>query len=372
MNILFSTTYYHPYVSGLSLYVKRLARELVKRKYSVDVLCMRHDALLLQEERIDNVFVHRATPLFRLSKGFLSFDFIRQSYALSYPADVIVINLPQFEGAWLALWAKIFQKKLIVIYHSELILPRGGLNRLVQWLVELSNTITLSLADTVVTYTEDFAKHSRLLQKYSNIQTVYPPIPQPTVHTSMVNRLKKKIGNADVVIGVAARLAQEKGIEYLIEAIPMINDTYKVVIAGSLEPVGEEAYRNKILNMVKQYSDKIVFLGNIAEEDMGSFYQCIDILVLPSVNSTETFGMVQVEAMMCGVPVIASNLPGVRIPIQKTGMGIVVPIRDSQKIADAMSTILKNKQTYVKNKEVITKIFSQENTIQFYEELFKN
>ena len=54
---------------------------------------------------------------------------------------------------------------------------------------------------------------------------------------------------------------------------------------------------------------------------MGSFYTCIDVLVVPSINSTEAFGLVQVEAMMMGVPVVASDLPGVRVPVQKQGWG---------------------------------------------------
>jgi len=122
--------------------------------------------------------------------------------------------------------------------------------------------------------------------------------------------------------------------------------------------------------LVEKYKDYVVFLGEVKSEDMGSFYSLIDVLVLPSINSTEAFGMVQVEAMMVGVPVVASDLPGVRVPIQKTGMGKIVPIKDSHKLAEAVVEVLVNKKKYVKDKEFITEKFSIENTINFYNILF--
>jgi hypothetical protein len=70
---------------------------------------------------------------------------------------------------------------------------------------------------------------------------------------------------------------------------------------------------------------------------MPAFFAACDVVVVPSLNSTETFGLVQVEAMLCGTPSIASDLPGVRRPPRMTGMGEVVPIGDSSALAEASS-----------------------------------
>lgn len=133
-----------------------------------------------------------------------------------------------------------------------------------------------------------------------------------------------------------------------------------------MTPVGEEVYKQKIFSLIRKYRDSTVFLGEIAPEAMGSFYKLLDILVLPSVNSTEAFGMVQVEAMLMDVPVVATNLPGVRVPIARTGMGLIVPPGDAGALARAICAVLTRKKDFVKPGRVIQDEFSLANTISSY------
>jgi len=383
MKILFSITYYCPYVSGLSIAVKRLAEALVKRGFKPTVLCMQHEKILKPEERTKGVRIMRARPWLAASKGFLSWEFVRLAWQLVKETETVVVNLPQLEGLIPALLAKIFGKRLIAIYHCEVVLPEGFINTIIQSFLEISNFLTLLMADQVVTYTGDFAKHSKLLKslkelkKDQKILTVYPPIPAPRISLAVRKRLKEEIGEADILIGVAARLAAEKGLEYLFEATTLLkfkiqHSTFKIAVAGPKEPVGEEAYKQKIIKLAKKYKKQTVFLGSLPEEEMGAFYSLIDVLVLPSVNSTEAFGMVQVEAMYGGVPAVVSNLPGVRVPVAKTGMGIIVEPKNSQAIAEAISEVIKHKERYVKDKDVIAGEFSLAKTLDFYAKLFSS
>ena len=133
-----------------------------------------------------------------------------------------------------------------------------------------------------------------------------------------------------------------------------------------MRPVGEEHYKQKILRLVEQNKEYVAFLGELSEEEMGSFYSLLDVLVLPSVNSTEAFGMVQVEAMMTGVPVVATDLPGVRVPVQKTGMGKIVPIKNSRKLAEAIIEVLSNTEKFTRNAEIAKKEFSIDRCLTFY------
>ncbi|MBI5451889.1 glycosyltransferase family 4 protein [Candidatus Gottesmanbacteria bacterium] len=401
MKILFSLTYYTPYLSGLTLYVKRLAEALAKKDYQITVLSMQYDKKLPSEETIRKVKIVRAKVLGQISKGFISLDWIIKSWQEVRKNDVIIVNLPQFEGIIPALFGKILGKKVISMYHCEVVLPSGILNTVVEWLLHFSHLITLSISDKVITYTKDFADHSKILPHFrSKLEFVYPPIIEPKINKRVQKILMDKIDlKGQFVIGLAARLAAEKGIEYLLEAIPEIElrirnyesrtskaintprmvakqrlrllrgEGIKIAIAGSLEPVGEEKYKGKILNLVEKYKDHVVFLGELKEEEMGAFYSLCDVLVLPSINSTEAFGMVQVEAMMMGVPVVATDLPGVRVPIQKTGMGKLVPAKNSHKLAEAVIEILLNRKKYIKNKEFIKEEFSFDKTIKFYEKL---
>jgi len=104
---------------------------------------------------------------------------------------------------------------------------------------------------------------------------------------------------------------------------------------------------------------------------MPAFFAACDVLVVPSLNSTESFGLVQVEAMLCGTPSIASNLPGVRQPPRITGMGEVTPIGDSNALADAIVRVIEEPGRYIRPRHEIEEAFSLEQTVAGYEALFR-
>lgn len=376
MKLLSTITYYSPYMSGLTLYAKRLTERLAATGIKNKILTMRYDRKLPVRELINGVEIVRSRPLWAVSKGFISLDFTFKSLTCCLWADVILVNLPEFEGVAAAFFGKIFGKKVIAVYHCEVILPDSFVNKLIQSFLNFSNWLTLYLSETIITYTDDFADHSKLLSSFrQKVKVIYPPVERLKVNKRVQKIIQDKVGRPKpVLIGIAARLAAEKGVEYALEAIPLIaeklkNKHFKIIIAGPLSPIGEVNYKQKILNLARQYEASVVFLGEIKAEDMGSFYSLLDVLVLPSVNSTESFGMVQVEAMMMGVPVVASDLPGVRVPIKKTGMGIIVPVANSQKLAEAIVEVLVNKKEFIRRRELIEKEFSREKTIDLIERI---
>lgn len=363
MKLLFSVTYYSPYISGLTLCVQRLAENLTLKKYPVTVLCMRHDPRLPLAEKIAGVQVVRARPLLRVSKGYLSLDWVIQAWRQIKNHDIVVINLPQFEGFIPALFAKISGKKVVALYHCEIVYPR----KLIQKLVEFSNLTTLILADSAVTYTKDYAESSRLLKPFGRKLTyIYPPV----VLTKTFKKPPVRKLPGDIWIGVAARLAREKGFENILAALDLINLPVKLVVAGPIEPVGEEKYRRQIMSLIGKNKGKIIFLGALDPAGMTGFYKSIDVLVLPSVNSTESFGMVQVEAMFAGVPVVASDLPGVRVPIRLTGMGVLVPPGNPSGLARAVIQVVRNRPDYARGRSLARKTFPLAGSLDLYEKLF--
>lgn len=376
MKILFSLTYYLPYLSGLTIYVARLAEGLSKKGYRVEVLASQHEKDLPSKEKIGGIKVVRVPYIIKINKGFVMPAYLWQSFLSVRRVDRVIINLPQFEGFIVAFLAKLLGKKLLCIYHCEVELSTGLGNKLVGLLLHGANLLSLFMADRIITYTEDYARHSRFLPRFwPKLEFIYPPIPQPEVDQKLQKRLGKLTpGKKCFVIGVAARLAAEKGIEYLLETIPLLEETLDkdfIILFAAPLPVGEEKYLQKLTPLLKKYQHYLRFAGVIPYQKMGSFYKFLDLLVLPSVNSTESFGMVQVEAMMMGVPVVATDLPGVRVPIQKTGMGIIVPPKKPEELAKAIAKIFNNKHFYTPGVSKIGKIFNPEETIHAYNQLLR-
>jgi glycosyltransferase involved in cell wall biosynthesis len=175
-------------------------------------------------------------------------------------------------------------------------------------------------------------------------------------------------------IGYAARFATEKGIEYLVEAMPRLLERFprlKVLFAGPYRDViGEETYRQRLTPRIAALGDHWEFLGTLRPEELPPFYGALDCLLVTSVNSTESFGLVQVEAMLCGTPVVASDLPGVRQPVRTTGMGEVVPVGDPAALAEGITKVLADRARYVRPRVDVERVYDLDVTVSAYERLF--
>ena len=200
-----------------------------------------------------------------------------------------------------------------------------------------------------------------------------PPIEKSVADKNFLNKLLGLKKN-NIWIGYAGRISSEKGLEYLIDACrDGACPVSTLVFAGPYgkDIAGENNYYNKIIDLLRKYNIKHMFLGNLTGKQLSAFYRSIDVLVLPSVNQTEAFGMVQAEAMISGTPVIASNLPGVRISIRLTKMGIIVEPKNVTQLSQAIGNILKNKNKFT-NKELVKNaqnIFDIKKVYKFYDNL---
>ena len=178
------------------------------------------------------------------------------------------------------------------------------------------------------------------------------------------------------VIGMASRFATEKGVEILLDAMPRVLEVFPnamVQFAGSYQNIiGEEAYYERLYPRIDAYQEegRWKFMGNLAPEQMARFYPNLDVLVMPSLNSTEAFGLVQIEAMMNGTPSIASALPGVRQPVMRHSMGEVVPIGDSAALAEALIRVLSEPEKHQQDPEPIMTEYKPDTIASTYEALF--
>ncbi len=377
MKILIVLTYYRPHISGLTIYVERLARALAQRGHRVTVLTSHYDKSLPTRQVLDGVTVLRHPVLVRVSKGSIMPGFLSRAWILMRQNDIVSVQLPQAEGGPLAFIGRCLARKPVVLtYHSDLRLPPGFINRVIERLVFWSNSTAAVFADRISAYTEDFARHSPYLSKFGDkIVVIPPPIQIPSPAADAVAALKQRYHtNGHAVIGFAARFAEEKGINYLLGSIPFVREkipAVKYLLAGEYKNVIGENVWERLQPQVQQYREHMEFLGQVPVEEMGNFFGACDVLTVPSINSTETFGLVQVEAMLSGCPVVATNLPGVREPIRMTGMGEIVPIKDARALADAIVRVLQNRGKYVRPRQEVAEMFAIEKTVAAYERLFE-
>jgi glycosyltransferase involved in cell wall biosynthesis len=176
---------------------------------------------------------------------------------------------------------------------------------------------------------------------------------------------------------MVTRFAAEKGVEILLEALPVVLEKYpkaQVLFAGQFQNVlGEGVYHDHLMPFIRKFKSTShwFFLGNLDPHQLSAYYPNIDILVVPSLNSTEAFGLVQIEAMINNVPCVASDLPGVRQPVMMTGMGKIIPIGDAQALARAILEILAEPKKYLRDPAEIARPFDPDSTAAEYEKLFE-
>ncbi len=380
MKILTVLTYYRPHTSGLTIYVERLAKSLVQLGHEVTVLTSQYEKDLPREEVQNGVRIVRAPVLFRVSKGVIMPTFGWLAWKLVLGHDIVHLHLPQFDAAGVALRGTLLKKPTFITYHCDLKLPKSPINWTINSIVNLMNYLAGMLADGIGAYTEDFASHSPYLQRFSDkVQVILPPVTMPKVSAKRVKDFHKTNNPRGLspVIGMATRFASEKGVEILLNALPKVMESYPettVLYAGQYQDVmGEQAYYERLLPRIQTYQDQGQwgFLGVLNPEEMALFYKNLDVLVVPSLNSTETFGLVQIEAMIRGTPSIASNLPGVRVPPKLTGMGEVVPTGDVDALADAIIQIVSQPKKYLGSPNEIEKQFDPLVNAAVHEQIYK-
>jgi glycosyltransferase involved in cell wall biosynthesis len=378
MRTLLALTYYRPHISGLTIYVERLARALAARGHHVTVLTSQYSRELPREEDVDGVHVVRVPVAFRVSKGVVMPTYGIEATRQVLAHDVLSVHLPQFDAWGLALRGRLLRRPSVLTYHCDLELPPGALNRVAERAIDAANAVAARFANRIVAYTTDYAEHSALLRRHaSKLEIIGPPVVMPAPSAADVAAFRAAHGlDGTPLIGFAARFAAEKGVETLVAALPSLLESFPsatVLFAGAHEGiVGEEAYRRSLTPAIDALGDRWRFLGPLdPDREMPAFFGAADVLVVPSVNSTESFGLVQVEAMLCGTPVVASDLHGVRQPVRLTGMGEIVPPGQSDSLAAALSRVLADPDAYRRPRPAVAALFDPGRTVDAYEALFE-
>ncbi len=378
MRILIILTYYRPHYSGLTIHAEREARALVERGHHVTVLTSRFDPNLPFQETRDGVRIVRPKVWFHISKGVIMPSMVYWASKLASQADVVHLHAPQLDAAPIALINRLLRKPVVLTYHCDLLLPTGFVHRLANFVSNVANHITAGSAQVIVHNTRDYAEHSPFLSNYlDKLYPILPPVEvaQISEQDRLAFREKFNITPDQRLIGMAARLATEKGVEYLVQALPIVQQrfpTARVLFVGPYQNVvGEMGYAQRLAPLIQSAGQHWSFLGVVSPQEMAAFFHECEVTVLPSINSTESYGLVQVESMTCGTPVVASDIPGVRVPVTMSGTGQIVAPGDVNELAKALIAILEDPDAYQGNPEKVVQLSTPQSVAVEYETAFR-
>ncbi len=342
MRIVQTNKAYFPKVGGIETTITNLSEGLVKQyNASVEVLtCNNLRSIEYVKKKLNGVEI-TYLPTF----GFVASLPISIAYMNSLSkltGDILHVHEP-FPWADLSY---IFSSKvrknfsrLVVSWHSDIVRQKWALSFYRPYIHKF-----LKMADKILVSNKNLIEFSEYLPKYKSKCEVIPLGAKLDWVNNTSNRTDrvKKIKNdyASPLVLFVGRLVYYKGIQFLIEAISKLPDV-KLVIIGS-GPL-EQKLIQQICSL--NLKERIKILPEVDEETLHSYYEACDIFVLPSVEKSETYGIVQIEAMACGKPVVCTELKtGTTFINQHERTGFVVPPRDSNALAEAIQKLIFNEE----------------------------
>ena len=371
LKVLIVLLYYHPHSTGLTQYVQMLAEELARRGHQVTVAASCHSRELpLGESTLNGVRVVRLWAPVTISRGRLMPTYPWVMNRLIREHDVVNIHIPLLETALVAFVAGIAGVNVIATHHGDLILPRSPFNDLITKIMFGLYKYMAKRVPVIIGPSDDYADNSYYLRPFRDkVRAIYPPMAIPEPNPAGACKLREQWQcDGGPVIGYAGRFVQEKRPDLLIRSLDVINRQHpraRIVFAGEYDISYEGAWQRH-QDLVKQYESQLIFLGLIRDkQQLADFYAACDLIVMPS--DSDCFALVQVEAMLCGTPVVMTDIPGGRVPVTITGMGKLAKPGDSRSIGEKTLEILADPERFRQPREFIRGVFSFDECMNRYE-----
>ncbi len=360
---------FYPILGGVEKVMYDLTVGLSERGVDCDMMC----ALAEGGSQVTAINEHArligCRTLKKVAATMISPSMIASLWKRRKDYDIIHVHHPD-PMACLALFLSGYKGKVVVHWHSDIEKQRFLLrlyHPLQTWLLRRADRIV----GTTPTYTAESPCLTHVQHKIECLPIGITPIhPDPR----KVEALKKQYPGKKIIFSLG-RLVAYKGYPWLVEAASYLDDDYVVLIGGS------GALEKDILAKIKKLGveDKVKLLGRIPDEDLPSYYGACTLLCLSSVQKTEAFGIVQIEAMSCGKPVVATRIPqsGVAWVNEHGVSGLNVEPKNAKELADAIMSIAGDGQTYAKlstgaknrYKEMFTMEKMIDNILQIFEKL---
>jgi glycosyltransferase involved in cell wall biosynthesis len=336
MRIVQVCPWFEPYVGGVETYVATISTELVRRGHDVTVVTSGRDRTLPERDEFQGIHVRRVktrgvwlrTPIAPATKAVLA----------SMEADVVHAHSPPPLTSYYAAKASARRRvPFVITYHCDVEVPSvfGPLiESAYRHTLEYS---TMRRADRIIVTTATYAATSRAVWRFNPAiipNAVDPEQFRPEIDGRPV-RERLGIREGEPMVLFVGRMVGHKGIENIIEAARSVAYAKFVLVGG-----GPELGSLRRLAARLGVADRISFTDQVSRADLPPYFAACDLFVLPSVSRLEAFGIVALEAMASGKPVVVSDIPGVREVITDGKEGLLADPVDPEDLGGKIRILL--------------------------------
>ncbi len=335
--------HYPPFVGGTENFIRDLTKALNAKGVGCDVLCANHKQ---EYEEVDygSYRVMKVPNYFRVASTSIAPGMIKKLKEVMGRYQIIHVHMPD-PMANLALFLSKPKAKIVLQWHMEIHKYRYLMplyRPLLEWLFKRADRILVS--SNTLKESSEFSRFMKYKVSVVPLGIDIDNFVNSNEDQQYGNYLDEISRGRKIVLSVG-RLVYYKGFDVLIEAAKYMPEHYMVFIVGD-GPLRRELARMIALHGVKE---KVFLLGNLSKEQLVTCYRKCHVFCLPSKYKTEAFGLVQVEAMCFGKPVVSTKL-------EKSGVcevnihertGLCVEPNDSKSIAKAVHYILEDEEKYI-------------------------
>ena len=334
MKIVHLGKYYPPEMGGIETATQAIVRGQKRNGHDLIVVCFSTQAG--GGTVSDDAKIHRFPINFKIGSQPIGLHYFFEGFRLALKSDAVHIHAPNLLASLLSIFLP-KRIKVIVHWHSDII-GKGVLGAMVRP-IEIA---MIARADAIIGTSTPYIDSSTILRKARAKTSIVPlgaapPKPQHIDGGTLSPSIFKFIGQRKLVLATG-RLVPYKGFRFLIDAAHQLDEDTAIVIAGD-GPCRAE--------LQKQISEsglvhKVLLTGRVSDETLAGLFQRASVFCLPSIERSEAFGMVLLEAMSYGVPIVATTVEGSGMSWvnQHNVSGLNVPERDPDALAQACRLIL--------------------------------
>jgi glycosyltransferase involved in cell wall biosynthesis len=325
--------YSPPHLGGVETVVATLSAGLAARGHRVRALVANEERRTMTEA-IDGVEVTRLAPLAVVAKTPIALGMASAIRRAAAESDVVQLNYPYpwGEASWLASGAN---APMVIGYHADVVRQKR--------LLALYGPIMRRVFDraaAIAVSSPDIVKGSDVLRPYAGKCRVVPYGIEPSRYEPTPEIVRRAAGlraehHGRPVILFVGRLVYYKGADVLVRAMADL-DADLVVVGDGPMAAGLRSLADEL-----GVSQRVTWTPSLPFDELVAHYRCADVLALPSTSRAESFGIVQLEAQICGVPCVSSDVPTSVPFVNLDGVtGLTVPAGDVAALAGALRTLL--------------------------------